>query len=363
MKNKNVDELLKEVLKRAETPSTELVNKVKYEILKENIYMNKTVKRSFWAVAAVVAAIVLISTTAFAAWYFLKPSEVAEKFENPALSAAFDSDTAVNINKSVTSGDYTVTMLAAVSGNDITDMPYYNSDEIISDRTYAVIAIQRVDGVDMTYDESFFASPLVKGIEPLPRNVIGMNGGGHASLVIDGVLYRITECDNVEIFADRGLYFAVCSSVFFDSDAFLYNKQTGEIISNPAYNGTSAIFDLPLVKKLADPKKAEQYLKDRNSPDSDEENPNLFDGIDWEKAVPVDETIKNLTVDTDFYITYTFDFEHGSGDVTVNYYDYFSDDKTEQSEIINMMTSDDSVYATRFTKDEDGTLTGMIVMP
>ena len=98
------------------------------------------------ASAAIAAALVLaFAGTAFAAWLFLKPSEVAERFGNSALSAAFDSDTAVNINKSVTSGDYTFTLLAVVSGGDVSGMPYFSAD-VRNDRTYAVVAIQNADG-------------------------------------------------------------------------------------------------------------------------------------------------------------------------------------------------------------------------
>ena len=252
MKTKNIDVLLKQALKSTETPEKELIQKVKYEFISEqkekNIPMNKTIKKSFIAIVTAVMAVVIMSGTAFAAWYFLKPSEIADKFENPALSAAFESDTAVNINETVTSGNYKLTLLAAVAGKDITDMPYYNSDAIKSDRTYTVIAIQNAEGTAMTYDEPFFASPLVKGVEPSMKNAANMNGG-YSELVIDGILYRIIECDNVEMFADKGLYFAICDGVFYNTDAFIYNEQTGEISSNPAYSGTSAIFDLPLDKK------------------------------------------------------------------------------------------------------------------
>ena len=371
MKNKNIDILLKRALKSTETPEKELIEKVKYEFLEEkNISMNKTFKRSFVALAASIMAIVLIGTTAFAAWYFLNPSEVAQKFENAALSAAFKSDTAVNINKSIVSGNYKFTLLAAVAGKDITDMPYYNSDEIQNDRTYAVIAIQNADGTAISegtqYDTSFFASPLIKGLEPLRKNVVGMNDAGYSQILIDGVLYRITECDNMEIFADCGLYFAICTGTFFEEDAFIYNEQTGEIKTNENFIGSSAIFDLPLYKKLADPVKAEQYLKDQDKPtdnETEDDSSKLFDDIDWEKAVPVEKTIQKITVDADSAITFTYDFEYGSGTISADFYEHFSNDKTEQTAIISMMASDDNVYAVRVTKDADGTLTGVIVMP
>jgi len=363
--NKDIDMLLKQALHSNEVPGQAIIQKIK-QITKEDTIKMKTkkVKLSFSAAVAAVMVFVLVSATAFAAWYFLKPSDIAKEFENHALSAAFESDTAININESITSGGYTVTLLSVVSGSDITDMPYYNSDEIQADRTYAVIAIQSIDGTAMTYDDEFFASPLIKGMEPMARNVIGMNGGGYSSVVIDGILYRITECDNVEMFADRGLYFAVCSGVFFNSDAFIYNESTGEITSNSNFMGTSAIFDLPLNVNLADSAKAQQYLNDREASAEPEYNDRsvLFGDIDWDTAAPVDSTARTLTVDADLSITYAFEFEHGSGEVTVLYSEVFNDTDTPQTAIAAMMASDDIVYAVRMTRDAYGVITGVIVM-
>jgi hypothetical protein len=93
-------------------------------------------------------------------------------------------------------------------------------------------------------------------------NIASMDGG-YSDNVADGILYRIIECDNVEIFADRGLYLAVCTGgPFYNGDAFIQNERTGEITANPNFDGASAVFDLPLDTKLADPAEAERYLKD-----------------------------------------------------------------------------------------------------
>ena len=265
-KNYNVDILLKQALSSAETPDAELVQKVKYKLIKEAPILRKsTMKRSFSSAAAVIAALLIITTTAFAAWYFLKPSEVAEKFENRALSAAFDSEAAVNINASLTSGDYTFTLLAIVNGKDITDMPYY-SNNVQDERIYAVVAIQNADGTPMpaTSDDeygqvSFFASPLIKGLEPWLYNAMTMNGG-YSETVVDGIMYRIVECDGVSMFADRGLYFAICTGSFYNNDAFIFDEQTGKLSVNPDYNGASVVFDLPIDKTLADPETARQYM-------------------------------------------------------------------------------------------------------
>jgi hypothetical protein len=225
-------------------------------------------KKQSLRIAVVAAAMLIFATTAFAAWNLLKPSEIADLFDNPVLSAAFESETAININESKTSGDYIFTLMAVVTGKDITEMPYYSST-VQDERTYAVIAIQYADGTPMpaTSDDAygqvqFFASPLIKGLAPWHFNVFTMNGG-HSETVVDGIMYRLVEFDDMTIFANYGLYFAISSGTpFYNNQAFIYNEQTGEITANPEYNEASVIFNLPVDISLANPIKAEQYVSD-----------------------------------------------------------------------------------------------------
>jgi hypothetical protein len=301
MKNNiyNVDFLLQKALRSSETPDAGLVQKTKqqYKFIKEeHILEKKSLRRSLSAVAAVAAAVLLITTTAFAAWYFLNPSDVAEKVGDRALSAAFTGEDAININASATSGDYIFTLLAVVSGSDLTDMPYYSNGDLRDDRTYTVLAIERADGApidnrsedttmssnvglgegsvvhaeldetgEMNLSPTFFASPLVKGEKPWEVNVITMNGAYYET-VVDGVLYRVVECDNIMMFADRGLYFGVATGVFCNNQTFAFDERTGEISVNPAFDGASAVFDLPIDASAADPAKAAQYLESLNAP-------------------------------------------------------------------------------------------------
>jgi hypothetical protein len=254
------------------------------------------IKRSVSAAAVVAVLLIFTTATAIAAWYFLNPSDVAENVGDHALSATFSGETAVNVNASVTSGDYIFTFLAIASGRDIADRQYYSNGELKSDRTYAVLAIQKADGTPFDrqnayIDTSFFVSPLIKGTNPAMVNIASMDGG-YADNVADGVLYRIIECDNVEMFADRGLYLAVCTGgLFYNGDAFILDERTGEITADPNFGGASAVFDLPLDPQLADPVEAERYLKNlfpepstdsQSDPDAAEDNefePPSFDGF------------------------------------------------------------------------------------
>jgi hypothetical protein len=361
-------------------------------------YALRRMRHGFSSVAIATLLVLALAGTTFAAWLYLNPGEIAEDLGDGALSAAFESDSAVNINQSATSGGYIFTLLAVVSGNDITDMPYYKNGEVSLDRTYAVIAIQNSDGSPMTIgSQQFFATPLVKGLKPWQVNAASL-GGGYSETVVDGVLYRLVECDDITMFADRGLYFAVCTDAFISNSTFRFDEPSGEIGVNPDYGGASAVFDLPIHKSFADPEKAKQYLNGLSAPATGEGNvpssgkadgkqaetqepfafsaggaPSspevaLVQSIDWEKAVPVASTAKELAVADNGEIIYPFEYENGEGNAIAFFGDCFQDDGSPQSKIVRIDSSIDtegnvSVFAIRFSLDEDGIVTGVIVVP
>ena len=249
-------------------PNQNLINRTKATMLKEKATMKKSIFKSFGVTAAAILALLFVTTTAFAAWHFLRPSEIVEKTENAALSAAFESENAININQSVTSGNHIVTLLAIVSGDDITDHPIYNSTgEILRDRTYAVLAIQNTDGspmpspMDAEY-QTFAVSPFIRGEATWRINAFTMNSGS-INMVVDGIMYVVADFTNLTKFADRGVYLGVNSGLMMGDilDAFEFNEQTGEITANPSFDGTNAIFNLPLDTSLANPEEAERFLE------------------------------------------------------------------------------------------------------
>jgi len=262
MKNDNVDTLLKKALSSTETPEVELIQKVKYKLIKEEPILRKsTIRRSFSAAAVAVMAFVLISTTAFAAWYFLSPSEIADKLEYPILAEAFRSDDALLINETQSQNGYDVSFLGIVSGKELTEL-----DETVNTaKSYAVVAIAKQessmpDTSNDNYDSvPFFVSPLITGQEPWLYNIASMNGG-YAACVVDGVMYRLIECDSLEMFADRGLALIVSSTTFYDVNAYTYDEATGLVTPNPDFDGVNMIFDLPLDSSKADYEKAQTYL-------------------------------------------------------------------------------------------------------
>lgn len=318
----------------------------------------------------------------------MQPNEIAELSGDKTLGTAFDSESVVNINSAVTSGEYTFTLLSVVDGEYITDFPRYG-EKVQPERTYAILAIQKADGTPMSNPQniehgntSFMVSPFVKGLAPWEVNIVSMNGN-YFETVVDGIMYRLIACDSVAAFADRGLYVGVCTSKFINNTTFLYDEVTGEISVNPDYDGVSAVFDLPLDEGLADPELAEQilkhiyYLQGTGDSDNDSTNENaatdriskfkeLSDGIDWDKAMPIDSTRKSLDIGGDGEISYNWEIGNDwSGSFSMSVNSYFENGRTTHHCI---MARDDAegnlfVYAVRLAKIDEDTVTAVVVVP
>ena|GEM_PF-2120389 len=230
------------------------------------IIKEKPVMRKFHLRTAVIiaVAITLLTTTAYAAWRLMNPSEVAELLDDSALSAAFESDSAININETKESGGYIFTLQSIVSGADISDyyQLHYGNEEVRKDRTYLTVAIQKADGTPMDFGfdaERFYISPYIRGIRPWHLNA-HLLGTGATEVWADGVLYRLIECDDITIFADRGVYIGIHSGMLPNNQAILFNEETGELTANSDYDGACVIFELPFDKSLANPEKAQAII-------------------------------------------------------------------------------------------------------
>lgn len=95
---------------------------------------------------------------------------------------------------------------------------------------------------------------------------------------------RFFSCDNIEMFADRGLYIGVSDAkgVLFDKDAYIYNAETGEMTENPDFEGVNVLFDLPIDVSKADPDAAAKYLSDLEKGfggGADSEEPSEGEGV------------------------------------------------------------------------------------
>lgn len=294
MKNNktDIDLLLKRALKSEEAPEQVLIDKVKYDLPMEDKNMNKHVYRiSFGTVLASALVLVCITTTVFAALHFLSPSEVAELFEYQELAAAFNGEEAILINETKSQNGYDVSFIGIVSGAGLTGL----DSDINTSKTYAVMAIAKQNGeMPSTSDDAygsvpFFISPLIKGQKPWEFNLASM-GGGYSSYVVEGIMYRLVQCDDMEIFADRGLSLIVSSTDFYSTEAYDYNETTGLVTPKSSFDGVNMVFDLPLDTSKADYNKAQQYLDSLwdDDDDGDYTEPIDDDGelveIQWSEA-------------------------------------------------------------------------------
>lgn len=264
----DMDQILQQALSPETEPDCRLNRKILQRLEEAEMMRKQNKKRIPVAAFAACATLLLGSMGVFAAWKYLTPAEVAEEFHDEGLSAAFYGEDAIEINETQEYGGYRITLLGIVSGKNLSH--YIGEDyqgNIEDDRSYVVTAIENVDGTprpmvsDEAYGEdSFCVSPLIGGLSPWKYNVITL-GGGYTEYIVDGIQYRITECDNVEIFADRGLYLSVNDGAFFENSAYYMDPVTGVITRNEEYDGVNALFRLPIDVNKADPDAAAAYIQ------------------------------------------------------------------------------------------------------
>lgn len=261
-----LDQLLRHALIPTDEPDFRLNQKIVNQAKTQNEIMGRKKKSLSTAVAAAASVLCLSSVTVYAAWRVLLPEAVAKGMQDTRLADALVSEDAFVIDETQSYGDYSVTLLSIVSGEMLSDYTRSNEKGIITDRTYAVVAIENADGMPMpdtsedAYgDLEFFASPLIGDYDPAFYNIASMSGD-YTEMTEDGVLYRILACDNVAIFADHDLYLCVSEGGFYNKEAYQYDELTGRISRNESYAGLNALFQLPMDTADADPEKAAEYI-------------------------------------------------------------------------------------------------------
>ncbi len=207
--------------------------------------------------AVLVAAAVALLAVSVSAALFLTPADVAERLEDAPLAAAFQSENAVALNETAASGDYTFTLLGMVSGEDLSALPTEYNGETVRDRTYAVFTVARTDGTPLTEQPNLSYSPLVAGYHVSAVNGWTL-GATCQSFVEDGVAYYLFDTQNLEMFADHTVYFAIYDG-FVPSPALFPMAEDGTI--SLAEGITGAMFTLPLDEEKADPAAAEAFIK------------------------------------------------------------------------------------------------------
>lgn len=389
---KDLDAFLKQALTPTDEPDARLNEKILGQAKETKAMDMKQVRR---IPAAVVAAAIVIgagSVTAYASWKYLTPDRITKNLNDSKLTDAFQGKDAVSINETQTMAGYHVTLLGLVSGKDITQFERKSNGEILYDRTYCVTAIKKEDGTPMPdtsqdayADLTFFVSTLIRGCDPWKYNVFTLCGA-YSEFVENGVLYRLTECDNVEIFADHGLYLCVSDGWNYNRDAYHYDAQSGEITRNEDYDGLNVLFQLPVDVAKADPQAAAAYLKNledeaaetgqdtKEQPEHTAEDAAAeawMDQITPENidtyAVRVESTVQTKMPDEDGYVEYDYEITgRGSGSGTVLVSEYFKDHKPGMSELFSCSYSDDGLkglVVQTYTLNEDGTVTFAAYIP
>lgn len=231
--------------------------------------MKKRGRKKYPAIAvAACLTLAFCSITGFAAYKYFTPSQMAEELNDDKLAEAFAGENAVLVNETQEFGDYKITFLGIAGGKDISKFMETKDGNILDERMYIATAIERKDGTPMpdTQDddygkEPFFGSLYIGGLNPNEYNAMTMHGG-YSEFVQDGIAYRMTEMNNVEMFADKGIYFGVNSGSFYEAEAFRFNEATGEITRNENFDGVNALFTVPIDKSKGDPAAAEAFLRE-----------------------------------------------------------------------------------------------------
>jgi len=379
MKNDDLDQILQQTLSPIE-PNKRLNQKLRIKLEEKNMAVNNKKISIKIAVLVTVLTISLGSITAFAAWKYLSLDKIAEKMNDHNLSSAFNSSNSIKINEIQKYGDYKITLLGVVSGENLSDYLQTNDKCNVSyDRTYAVVAIEKNDGTPMPSSsdsdygkETFFVSPLISGLDPNKYNIVTMNGG-YNEFVQDGIMYRIAECDNVEVFADHDLYVCVNSGTFYDKDAYNYDEQTGKITRNNNYSGVNALFKLPLDKSKSDKNAADEYLKKLetswagNPIDSTDSLTNNWGSWD-EKRLKTDasldkKSVQTLTPDKDGYVHYSYNNGSTNLDFIILVSEFFEKDQVGMSPNMHLSGSEKLEEILTFTRNENGTITAAVYIP
>ena len=268
------DEKLDLILKQALSPEIDDCD-VKIKTMdmerKENMInyeKNKNFKKSSvksWKHAAVAAAAIAVtmvsSITAYAAWRYFSAKDVAAEIADNRLAQEFEQNNWMDECETQTYGNYDITLLGIVSGDEISShLSKTDSGEIDGDKTYMAVAIAHSDGTPMpdsskTDEEQFYVSPYIEGLDPARYNA-SVLGGNNTLFVSDGIQYRMLETDNIECFADRKIYIGVSDGEAYDDKAYVYDSVSGAISRNELYEGVNALFTLSIDSNLADQKRS-----------------------------------------------------------------------------------------------------------
>ena len=235
---------------------TSVLNDVKTE---KNSNSKHSIRKEFFMKKSVIAAVIAICIVAmsggvYAHYKWLNAKQTVLEMGYEKLSKYFDIDKDdIQIEEM---GKYRAIFLGIVSGANINDKIL--DEDIDKSLSYIVTAVEHKDGTNMTYDDDIVVSPFISGIRPIDFSIYSIHGGAKMMLK-DGTLYTLTECDDLEIFADRNVYLAVMNGVNM-GDGYNYDEKSGDITRNKKAKKLNLLFQVNLDKSKADPEAAQKYI-------------------------------------------------------------------------------------------------------
>ena len=217
---------------------------------------------------AIVAIAALLMISASAVVLRLSASQVADRMGQHTLARAFEDNNAVAVNETVESGGYAITLMGLTSGANLDEW----SSEVDTARTYAVVALDRLDGAPLEQQSFDFTghtvTPLVSGYAPWVVNNWSLHSFATGTAV-DGTFYFLLNTSDLSVFADRTVYLAFYEDGFAPSAEKFTVAEDGSIAFAEDYRGAHALFTLPLDPGLADPAAAEALVAPYLPPVSD----------------------------------------------------------------------------------------------
>lgn len=387
------DEKLDLILKQALSPEIDDCD-VKIKTMdmerKENMInyeKNKNFKKSSvksWKHAAVAAAAIAVtmvsSITAYAAWRYFSAKDVAAEIADNRLAQEFEQNNWMDECETQTYGNYDITLLGIVSGDEISShLSKTDSGEIDGDKTYMAVAIAHSDGTPMpdsskTDEEQFYVSPYIEGLDPARYNA-SVLGGNNTLFVSDGIQYRVLETDNIECFADRKIYMGVSEGEAYDDKAYVYDSVSGDISRNESYEGVNALFTLSIDSNLSDQKKAAEVIAAMDNYEAGGEYTEILSEADrWvnsitpenidEKAAPLESSRQVLSLSE--FAEYVMGEAADGADVDAEaaVLDEYFPDGAGMSEIMTKSAaSKEDAYVETYTLNSDDTVTILRYVP
>lgn len=387
------DEKLDLILKQALSPEIDDCD-VKIKTMdmerKENMInyeKNKNFKKSSvksWKHAAVAAAAIAVtmvsSITAYAAWRYFSAKDVAAEIADNRLAQEFEQNNWMDECETQTYGNYDITLLGIVSGDEISShLSKTDSGEIDGDKTYMAVAIAHSDGTPMpdsskTDEEQFYVSPYIEGLDPARYNA-SVLGGNNTLFVSDGIQYRVLETDNIECFADRKIYIGVSEGEAYDDKAYVYDSVSGDISRNESYEGVNALFTLSIDSNLADQKKAAEVIASMDNYEAGGEYTEILSEADrWvnsitpenidEKAAPLESSRQVLSLSE--FAEYVMGEAADGADVDAEAAvldEYFPDGVGMSEVMTKSAASKEDAYVETYTLNSDDTVTILRYVP